>query len=263
MIGALLFLGFLVLAGTAVARAARRAGPPGRGAAFAATLGFAIFFIHGLADWLWQLPALGVLAFALLAMATRVGPEGALGAAVDPLPPRRRMIVTQRLAPGTRVLGRAVVAIVVLVISVSLSLPAIAARDTASAYRVSAGDPQLAIARFRRAGSLNFLRADAPLAEALVAAAIGRSAQARRDFTIALAREPDNWFILFERSIEESNAGDRTHALVDIAAAERLNPHQPVVGEVAPLVRAGRHIDAAAVGRELEGQLAVRLRATG
>jgi len=246
LVGALLFAAFLIAVVVGVARAARASTPSGRGAAVAAAVGFAMFFIHGLADWLWQLPALGVLAFLLLAMALRIEPEHDAAS--------RRTTLTLVSDPprlAATIARRGVIAFGVLAAALSLALPGIAARITFSAYRVSATDPQLALDRLRRAGSLNFMRSDAPLAEGLVAEAIGRASQARQDFA------------LMERAILESNGGDRREARADISAAKLLNPHQPVVDDVAQAIRSGRPIEPSTVGATLDRQLAIRLRPTG
>jgi tetratricopeptide (TPR) repeat protein len=248
-----------------VASAARRAGVATTGLVVAAATGFGMFFIHGLADWLWQFPALGALAFALLGLALRTRPDHARGAPPTPSPEAEREFV---MPPAERprwrsVAGRGALAGAALVAAVSFALPGIAARLTESAYHVSATEPTLALDRLSRAEDLNFLRADAPLAQGFIAQAIGQDASARSDFHRALDREPRNWTTYLLLGMLDAN--DRLHATAqgDLAAARSLNPRQPVVAEVQAQVSAGRRVDVGAVVAQLASQLSVRLKPTG
>jgi len=276
LIGSLLFVAFLGLALSSVVARTRRAGVATKGLIVASVTGFGLFFIHGLGDWLWQFPALGILAFALLGLAMRTQDRPlaeAIGAGADP---------RGESGPGDRdhteaapwpqspggprwqtIARRGAVAVVALAVAASFALPGIGARLTDSAYNVSAGDPELAIHRLSRAEGLNFLRADAPLAEGFIAQAIGQERQAGNDFRRALAREPDNWFAFFLLGILEGNLGHRSQALADIGHALSLNPGQPVVREVQTQVAAGQKVDPGTVSAQLSAQLAARLKPTG
>jgi hypothetical protein len=264
IIGSVLFLGFLGLALRAVASAARRAGVATTGLVIAAATGFAMFFIHGLADWLWQFPALGILAFALLGLAMRIQADPAPSEPSSDRPAADAVMIPPEEPPRWRaVLRRGAVAVGVLTVAVSFALPGIAARLTESAYHVSATDPALAIHRLSRAEDLNFMRADAPLAEGYIAQAIGDNASARADFHRALAREPQNWFTYMLLGILEADDGHRAVAGRDLATAYALNPRQPVVADVRAQVLAGQKVDIRVVAAQLAAQLATRLKPTG
>ncbi|HEX2015271.1 MAG TPA: O-antigen ligase family protein [Solirubrobacteraceae bacterium] len=261
LLGAVVFLCFLGLVLRAWSSAIRSLPWPSSGVSVAALAAFAMFFLHGLADWLWQFPALGMLAFGLLGLAVRCGhpPEPA-----PPFTPQERLAATARSGRRLRALApRALMAATVLVLAVSLALPGIAARLTDTAYHVSAGDPALALSRLQRAASLNFLRSDALLAEGLIAQAQGRVDEARSAFTRALQREPQNWYAHLELGILSSNRGDRATALEQVTRAARLNPRQPVIDGVRSQVASGQSVDPAAVNAQLDAQLADKLRPTG
>ena len=91
LIGALLLFGGIGAACVAAARRMRRSGVAGATTAAACLVGFAYFVIHGSIDWLWEYPALGAPALALLGLATTVGtaPEPALAGAAAGSEPAR------------------------------------------------------------------------------------------------------------------------------------------------------------------------------
>ena len=75
LVGTALFLVFLGGIVAAVLRARRRSSVEGAALVAAAFASFAAFFFHALVDWLWAFPALGVLAFAMLGVASRTEEE--------------------------------------------------------------------------------------------------------------------------------------------------------------------------------------------
>jgi tetratricopeptide (TPR) repeat protein len=264
IVGSILFLAFLALALRAVVSAARRAGVATTGLVVASATGFGMFFIHGLADWLWQFPALGALAFALLGLAMRTRSDGVRAVPITNPAAERKLVMPPDDRPRWRaVAARGALAAAALSAAVSLALPGIAARLTESAYHVSATDPTLAIHRLSRAEDLNFLRADASVAEGYIAQAIGQDASARSDFHRALSREPVNWTTYLLLGMLDANDGLHATALRDLAAAHSLNPRQPVVVEVHRQVSSGRRVDVGAVVARLASQLSVRLKPTG
>jgi len=268
VVGSALFLVFLGLAVSAVVASARRAGVATAGLIVSATAGFGLFFIHGLGDWLWQFPALGILAFALLGLGMRTHGQPSrrtIDTAPGELEDTEAALLRQRAAHPRwqAILRRGAVATVALAAAASFALPGIAARLTEAAYNVSAGEPDVAVHRLSRAESLNFMRADAPLAEGFIAQALGQSDQARNDFHRALAREPENWFAYFLLGILEGNQGHRSQALDALRRSAALNPRQLVIRGVQDQVAAGQKVDPAAVSAQLSAQLAARLKPTG
>ena len=73
IVGAALFLGFLVAAMAALWRVRRPPDVLRRAVAAAAFVGFAYWFVHGSADWLFAIPAVAGPAFAWLGMAVALG----------------------------------------------------------------------------------------------------------------------------------------------------------------------------------------------
>jgi len=261
LLGALLIAGFVGLAVLAWRRGVATVPWPAAGVSVAALAGFAMFFLHGLADWLWQFPALGVLSFGLLGIAARTAVTGPRH--LPPTPQERLAASARPVLRMSELLPRAAVAAALLLLAVSFSLPGISARLTDGAYKVSAADPALALNRLERAASLNFWRADPLLAKGLIAQAQGRVDEARSAFDRALAREPDNWYAFLELGILEAGRGDRATAVSDLQRAKSLNPGQPVIDSVRSAVMASRPVDPAEVNGQLNAQLADKLKPTG
>ena len=92
LVGVALFLGFLVSAVLAAARA-RHLDPFGRAVAVAGVTPFVYWLGHGSVDWLWELPGLGAPALAGLALAAglaRLPPPEAPGRSIRRIAVRRR-----------------------------------------------------------------------------------------------------------------------------------------------------------------------------
>ena len=137
LVGVALFLGFLVSAVLAAARA-RHLDPFGRAVAVAGVTPFVYWLGHGSVDWLWELPGLGAPALAGLALAAglaRLPPPEAPGRSI------RRIAV-----PG------AVISIFALV---SFAAPWLAARDIESATGSWRRNPNLAFDRLEQARRLD------------------------------------------------------------------------------------------------------------
>jgi tetratricopeptide (TPR) repeat protein len=213
---------------------------------------FVAWFVQAAGDWLWVFPALGIVALTLLGVAARLGEEEA--------PPEPDIAVDG--GPGARarlIANRSALAAGVLLAGLSLVCAGIAARYTSAAYDSSASDIETAVERLDRAAELNPLSAEPLLAKGVLAQRIGRYDEAKEALDEATEREPDNWFIHFERALAESAQGDNRAALADAREAKRLNPRQPLVDEVLAELRAGRRVDAAVVEGKLTRALENRL----
>ena len=117
LVGTGLFVGFLAFAVAAALRS-RRIDPTRAALASAGLVAFSYWFVHGSIDWFWEVPALAAPAFAVLGLA------GGMSRA-EPMP-----------AGGPRRPRRAIMAIAVaglVVASISLALPWLAARDVEAA----------------------------------------------------------------------------------------------------------------------------------
>ena len=129
------FLGLMVAAVFRIPRG------PERDLAGILTVGGSVWILHGLVDWLWEMPVLGVLGMALLGAACGLAPRGQRRA--PPWAPRLE-------APaGGRGLAAALVA------AASFALPWFAQRDVQQAATDWRTDPAAAFATLQSAHSLN------------------------------------------------------------------------------------------------------------
>ena len=248
LVGTVLFLVFLGGMVAAVLRARRRSGPETAALVSAAFAAFAAFFFHALVDWLWAFPALAVLAFAMLGVAARTEEQP-----IDALEPRARPLpLAARVAFG----------VVTLAAAVSLALPGVAARYTASAYEHFREHPKTALDQLERAADLDPLSDEPLVAEGVIEQRLGRPASAIAPLERAIERRPGNWFSHLELGLAQAEAGQSRAALRNLSEATRLNPRQPLARATYRRVRAGRKIDAVAVERALYRGLQRRLRAT-
>lgn len=249
VVGVLLFGGFLVAALAGFARIRLRGTPAERGLAVGALGGFGIWFVHAQVDWLWEFPALTLLALGLLAIAIRVDDRPALD---------------QRSPSGGGSLGslplRLVVGVLMLAAAISLALAGAAARLERAAYSEQRTDPASTLARLERAADFDPLSADPLLARAVLLRRGGRSAEARADLEEAIEREPENWFAHFELALFEGSERRWRRAEASARRALALNPRQPLLSELARMVAARRTIDPDAIERTLDEQLSSRLR---
>ena len=228
-IGAILFVGFLAAAVRGVARASAS----GRELAGIALVGFSVWIWHGLVDWLWEMPALGVVAVGLLGLALSV--EAPVSNPVSRRPPW---------------VFAGVAGIAVLICG-TLALPWLAERDVRHAGSIWSQNPTAAFAELDRASSLNPLSDRADLVAGVIAARLGRQTTMRDAFQRAVGRSPDDWYAALELGIAESLLGDRAAASSALENAAALNPRDPTIQRVLANFRLGRHLDPAAIDRSL------------
>lgn len=192
---------------------------------------------HASGDWLWEMPAVTAPALAFLGLANGLMRPPPLTAARWALP---------------------AVGAVGLLAAVSLTPPWLAEREMQTAAATWGADPDAAYARLDRARTLDPLtdRADHLL---------GSIASRRRDWTTmraaferALERNPRSWYAYFELAVVEAVTGRRSEALRRLAAAERLNPSEPLIEELRRAIRRGREIDPDAIDREFLERLETR-----
>lgn len=241
IVGAALFLGFLLLALAAVWRAGVRSGP-GAGLAATAVVVFGYWLVHGSVDWFWEAPVLGGIAFAALGLAAR-----ARGA--DPERSRARSP-----RPGNRLLLGALVAAVAVAGVCSYALPWLSAEYVSQAAESWPADPDEAFDRLDRARRLNPLSDQPDLIAGAIAARLDDRARMRRSFRRALVRNPWSWYARLELAVVESSSGRREPALRQLNAARRLDPLEPTIQAAIREVHAGRQLSQ----RELERTLLER-----
>jgi O-Antigen ligase len=232
IVGTFLFAGFLVLVVVVVVRI-----PAGRDRELAGVLaaGASVLVFHGLVDWLWEMPVLGVLAAALLGAACSLAPRR---------PPRER--VRGRLEVGARA---AALLVAGLALGASLLFPWLAVRDVQNAAAGWRSDPTAAFSLLRQAGRLNPLDDDPDLVAGEIASRLHQYGLMRARFGDAVARTPDDWYANLELGIAASLTGHRRQAALALAQARRLDPDEPIVGQVSRTFDAGHRIDSDAINR--------------
>lgn len=265
VVGAALFVAFLWLAVRAVRRCLRAPDRAVAGLAAAALAGFAMWFFHGMGDWLFEFPALGILGLGLLALGARAEGDPA---PIDPTEASARALESpyEQRSPlhGTAWTWqrRAALGTAALVVAASLAVPGIAARYTAAAYSDYRHDPAKTLARLERAAQLDFLSAEPLLAKGVIAERLGQPSVARSALNRALKREPTNWFAHFELALLDASTGQMAAAGASLDRASALNPRQPLIREVRADLAAGRPVNAEAVEQQLYGQVRSRLTST-
>ena len=254
ILGAALLLAFLAQM-LALARRALAAASDRRILVAGALAGFGGWFVHGLVDWLWEFPALGILAFSLLGLAARGCPRGE--PAESAAPQEHLEFVTSKRHPGRAL--RVTSALAALAAAGSFATLGIAARLTDASFEVAGDDPSLAIARLDRASRLDVLSAAPLLSRGILERRVGDPRRAEASFQSALRREPRNWFAQLELGMTLAARGRRQAALDHLGRAERLNPRQPLVDEVRRSVERRQVVDPAAVERTLSADQQSRL----
>ena len=172
VVGALLFLAFLVFTALTIIRI-----PPGRRRELACvlTVGASVWLAHGLVDWLWEMPMLGVFGVALLGLACGLAPRPSA------LPAESRNL---------RFVGYAVGGAAALCAAVSLALPWIAARDVNAAASAWRADPAAAFRTLSRAHDLDPLSDHADLVAGAIAGRLHRYPLMRDRYAAAVSEAP-------------------------------------------------------------------------
>ncbi len=231
VVGTFLFAGFLALVVVVVVRI-----PAGRNRELAGVLaaGGSVLVLHGLVDWLWEMPVLGVLGAALLGAACGLAPRR---------PPGERMRSRAR-----RVRSAALV-VAGLALGASLLFPWLAVRDVQNAAVLWRSNPDAAFSLLHKAGSLNPLDDDPDLVAGEIASRLHRYDLMRARFGDAVARTPDDWYANLELGIAASLTGHRRQAASALARARRLDPAEPIVRQVVRTFESGHRIDSDAIDR--------------
>jgi tetratricopeptide (TPR) repeat protein len=251
IVGTLLFAVFVALALAPSLRQRLRGTPTERGLVVACVVGFLAWLTHAMVDWLWEYPALTLLALGLLVVAARAVPD------------TRDELERSMSGAPLRSLGvRAVIGLLAVAAAASLALPGASARYEAAAFRAGVA-PQTALDRLERAANLDPLAADPLIGRAVLARRIGRPGAARADLQEAVDREAKNWFAWFELALFE--AQQRRWAASDraIRRAKGLNPRQPLLDDAARSIARRQRVDPLAYERALTGQLSQRLQPFG
>jgi O-antigen ligase len=208
-VGSLLFLLFFGIAIRAFARA-RNAAPQSAAFACGALTAFSYWLLHGSVDWLWEFPALGAMSFMFLGLATS---------------PSER--------PSRPSKGQTFVAIVVLCAGLAMIPPWLAARQVDRASSIWRTDPALAYRLLRQAARLNPLSEQPLVVQGTIAAERRQSALMEASFRAAIDHDSHNWFSQGQLALVLAHTGRWQQARAAANRAERLNPREPLVHDVA------------------------------
>jgi tetratricopeptide (TPR) repeat protein len=214
------------LAGTLARR--RRAGPAGAAAVAGALGAFGYWLFHTSVDWLYELPALGGLAFALLGISTAVAdPPSALAGGGHP--PRFRRA-------GLAVTGFCLAA------AVSFALPWLSEREVEKATAVWRANPNAAYERLDRAAGLNRASVRPFLAEGTIAVLLKQPRRAEQAFLEAVERESRNQYAWLHLAALASARQDRPLARRRIARAAALAPRDEATEQARATISDGVRI---------------------
>jgi hypothetical protein len=237
LIGTALFTGFLALTVLVVTRI-----PAGRERELAGVLiaGASVWLLHGMVDWLWEMPVLSVFGMALLGAACALAPRRA---AVERRHTRRwRLAIAAGAAAATAVGATTIV------------LPWFAERDVQRAITTWPSDSATAFSLLQRAHDLNPLSNKPDVLAGAIADRLHRYEVMRTRYRIAVERSPDDWYANLELGIAASLTGQRALAGTSLEKAVALNPREPIARNVLEAFSAGRRINSDAVDRAFAGQ---------
>jgi opacity protein-like surface antigen len=220
VLGGLAFLAFLGTAGLAVARIAGRGGSNAV-VGVACVAPFLYFFLHGLGDWFWEIPALGAPALAFLAVGVRLAGGGHLDRGGGRI-------------PGWAVVAGAGVALL------SFGLPWLSARETSLAASHWPENLPLAYDRLKLADRLDPLSDQPATTQGVIAARAGDPSRAQAAFERAIGRNSVGWYSYLELAVADSQLGQRSAARAALERAKELNPVEPLLGTVEQRFRARR-----------------------
>lgn len=249
IVGALILFAFLGAALAAVLRATRQREQLAGAIAGAGAVVFAYFMVHGSVDWFWEFAGLGAPAFAMLGLACGLRPRGVPEAAA-PAPPR-----TPAQEPPPARFGGVALRVaadgVALVAAASLAAPWLAEASVNQATRTWKTDPAAAYRQLDRASTLNPLSDRPKLIEGTIALRLRDTERARRAFSQALDRAPDDQYATFELGAIAATHRQRAMGLRLLQRAVELSPRDPIARRALARTRAGRPLSVATLNRAI------------
>jgi hypothetical protein len=219
IVGLALLVSFLV-AIVVVGAGRLRGRTPGERSAVAALLAlFLAFLFEAGVDWMWELTAVGLVAFA--AAGLLVGPATQPAAVPEPARSGRRRSALRALRVGAIALAMGL--IVAEAIPLLTAMEIRRSRDAAAAGRLPAALDDAEAAR-----ALQPWAASPRLQVALVLEQGGRADAAVDAVRGAVARDDSDWRLWLVAARLEAKAGDIAAARRSLARARALNPRSPL-----------------------------------
>src|SRR5207248_662375 len=216
LVGALLLVGAWAAALTAAALALRRRAGWGAAAAAAGVGAFTYWLVHASVDWLWEFPALGGTAFALLGLAAGLAPR----------PPARPGRAERPLVTGPLPVAGA--ALVGVVLALSFAGPWLSDRYVSQAAAIWRLHPARAFERLDSASSLNPLSPRPRAVAGSIALRLGKVGLAERYFRQALDRDSHYAYSYLELGAIAVDTGRRSEGVRLLARAVALEPREVV-----------------------------------
>jgi tetratricopeptide (TPR) repeat protein len=216
LLGGALFLGFVGVALVAALRRRRPSDALANAVASASVVSAVYWLVHGSMDWLWEIPALGASAFALLGLASGLGQTRPDRPLSTPRP-------TARTLAAAGVLFAAAVG--------SYALPGLAAFEVERAVQAWPEAPDQAFSRLERARRLNPLSERPDVVIGVLAQRAGQPERARTAFQRALERHPSEWYAHAQLALLDAAEGRREQALAHLVRVRSLNPLDPALQE--------------------------------
>jgi tetratricopeptide (TPR) repeat protein len=228
--------GAFAAAAAAALLASRRRDRETRALAAGAIVVFIYWLAHGSVDWFWEIPALGVGAFAMLGVAAAVAPRS------EGSPARSRRVRVRALAAGW---------LCVAVAAVVLALGWVAERRVERAFDIWRTDPAGARSELDSAADLNPFSSWPALVAGSIAVERGELERARAAFRDALERNPREHYALLELGAIASELGDRRTALARLREAARLSPRDRITAQALREVRRGETVKTRVLGNRI------------
>ena len=246
LVGALLLGAALVAALTAAARAVRARAGWGAAAAASAVGAFVYWLVHGSVDWLWEFPALGGAAFAMLGIAAGLAPRAISAPASFRRP----------LAAGPVAVAAAVIA--GLLVAVSFAAPWWAAGYEKRAARSWGANPARAFDTLDTAAWWNPLSPQPKLLAGAIALRLDDRRRAERYYREAIDRDPHSGAAYLELGAIVFDSGRRPEGVRLLGRAAALQPRDEATAAALRRARGGRRIDIARMNEAL-GRRAAKL----
>ena len=225
-----LFAGVLLWRLTSAARSRGPHAPAGL-----AALAMLVYWLaHGSVDWLWEFPGLSGPAFAAAACAASFEPTR-----------------SWRHTKARRVLLLVAGCVAAVAAAAILGASWLAAREIAVALSSWRSDLPAAYADLRQASSLNRLSDEPYVVAGTLAERHSDWPLAERQFELAIGRNGENWYSHLELGVALANQGHVSTAMRELQRAQALDPAETLITDSLAAVRAGRHVDARSLDREI------------
>jgi O-antigen ligase len=219
LVGFAFLLAFLAGGLTVGVSLVRRTRPHARYQPAALVAAIAGFATAAALDWVWQLPAIGAIAVACIALLAGAASEQVEGAPAGPDP---------RAAKGVAV----VVAVVLLPLVMLATVDAATQIRLGGSVRAAArGDGAAAVTDAQAARALEPWSAKPLLQLGLVEERFGSLPVARAAVDEAVSKDPGNWRLRLIAARLQAKVGDVKAASRSLRAAAALNPRSPLFRE--------------------------------